>query len=262
MYLLRLFNDLHNEFTVFDIPVLPSDADTVLCLAGDIYTRKHIMEWLRPLSARFKAVVCVLGNHDYWSGDVDRLPFTIRHWLRDNPLPNVHILFDESVIIDGVHFFGGTCWTDFNKMNPLTVLAAADIKDYKYIRYGGNYQKRWTPQEAYRRHLDFNHALAESMEWSPVVRSVVLSHHAPHQMSSNPKYQDVHENGSYFSDLSELILDHPEIVLWHHGHVHYRNQYYIGDTLVACNPRGYMPRFPVNDFDPELIIDLDAMPAR
>ena len=46
-------------------------------------------------------------------------------------------------------------------------------------------------------------------------------------------------NGGYHTDLSEFILDHPEIVLWTHGHTHEPFDYMIGTTRIVCNPRGY-----------------------
>ena len=45
--------------------------------------------------------------------------------------------------------------------------------------------------------------------------------------------------GGYSSDLSEIILDHPEIKLWTHGHTHDPFDYMIGTTRIVCNPRGY-----------------------
>ena len=46
-------------------------------------------------------------------------------------------------------------------------------------------------------------------------------------------------NGGYSSDLSEFILDHPQIRLWTHGHTHDEFDYMVGTTRVVCNPRGY-----------------------
>jgi predicted MPP superfamily phosphohydrolase len=260
MYLLRLYNDIHNEFDVYDIPVLPNEADTILSLAGDIYNRKHLMNWLKPLAARFKAVVCVLGNHDYWKGDVDKIPVQISTWLNDNPLPNVHVLFDNHIEIDGTLFFGGTCWTDVNKKDPLTMMNYKAFNDFRYIRCR-NYAKRWTPNDAYERHERFKTKLRFTLDAHIGKRTVVLSHHAPHKLSSDPRYQNFFDNGFYYSDLSELILDYPQIILWHHGHVHYKTIYQIGDTYIACNPRGYIPDHPVDRFDEHMIVDLDAMPS-
>ena len=47
-------------------------------------------------------------------------------------------------------------------------------------------------------------------------------------------------NGGYSSDLSEFIMDHPQIKLWTHGHTHEEFDYMMGSTRVLCNPRGYI----------------------
>ena len=47
-------------------------------------------------------------------------------------------------------------------------------------------------------------------------------------------------NGAYSSDLSEFILDRPQIKLWTHGHTHDPYDYMIGSTRIVCNPRGYI----------------------
>jgi hypothetical protein len=54
-------------------------------------------------------------------------------------------------------------------------------------------------------------------------------------------------NGGYHSELSEFILDHPEIVLWTHGHMHDPFDYNIGTNRVVCNPRGYKGADPQAD---------------
>jgi Icc-related predicted phosphoesterase len=69
---------------------------------------------------------------------------------------------------------------------------------------------------------------------------VVVTHHAPSHLSIADWYKEDREmNGGYSSDLSELILDHPQIRLWCHGHMHDPFDYAIGTTRVVCNPRGY-----------------------
>lgn len=72
-------------------------------------------------------------------------------------------------------------------------------------------------------------------------RVVVIGHHTPSFESMDPVYE--HQtlmNGAYHSKLEEFIMDHPEIVLWTHGHVHEEHDYMIGDCRVVCNPRGYI----------------------
>jgi hypothetical protein len=69
---------------------------------------------------------------------------------------------------------------------------------------------------------------------------VVVGHHAPTLNSIHEKYRnDQLMNGGYASDLSELILDNPQIKLWTHGHMHDPFDYMVGETRVVCNPRGY-----------------------
>ena len=68
-------------------------------------------------------------------------------------------------------------------------------------------------------------------------------------------------NGGYASDLSELILDNPQIKLWTAGHMHHSYRYHIGDTLVACNPRGYIGYETCADNFRLKYVDLDNMPS-
>jgi Icc-related predicted phosphoesterase len=69
---------------------------------------------------------------------------------------------------------------------------------------------------------------------------IVVGHHAPSKASTHPRYkEDVTMNGAYSSDLSDFILDRPQIKLWVHGHTHDPFDYMIGSTRIVCNPRGY-----------------------
>jgi hypothetical protein len=86
----------------------------------------------------------------------------------------------------------------------------------------------------------FEIALQNKRERAQPLPVVVVTHHAPSKLSIKPKYQhDQLMNGGYSSDLSEFILDHPEIRVWTHGHTHDTFDYTVGDTRVLCNPRGY-----------------------
>ena len=70
---------------------------------------------------------------------------------------------------------------------------------------------------------------------------VVVGHHAPSKQSTKPRYKnDYTMNGGYSSDLSEFILDRPQIKMWTHGHTHDNFDYLIGTTRIVCNPRGYI----------------------
>ena len=47
-------------------------------------------------------------------------------------------------------------------------------------------------------------------------------------------------NGGFASNLSEFIMDRPQIKVWQHGHMHNVSDYMMGETRVVCNPRGYI----------------------
>jgi hypothetical protein len=70
---------------------------------------------------------------------------------------------------------------------------------------------------------------------------VVVTHHAPTTLSIAEWFKhDTLMNGAFASDLTDFILDRPQIKLWTHGHMHNVSDYMIGDTRVVCNPRGYV----------------------
>ena len=77
-------------------------------------------------------------------------------------------------------------------------------------------------------------------EAKPHEKIVVVGHHTPSLQSCAEHYRhDTVMNGGYHSSLDEFIMDHPQIVLWTHGHTHENMDYMIGETRVFCNPRGY-----------------------
>jgi len=93
--------------------------------------------------------------------------------------------------------------------------------------------------EYHRKMLDYIRIVTDMLGDNPQ-KYVVVGHHAPCKASTHPRYkEDVTMNGAYSSDLSEFILDRPEIKLWVHGHTHDPFDYMIGSTRVVCNPRGY-----------------------
>jgi Icc-related predicted phosphoesterase len=139
---------------------------------------------------------------------------------------------------------GATLWTDLNQNNPLTVQVVKEgMNDYRAIQnhYPTGYYHKLTPDHTYRLHkntLDyFKNSLADYQDREVVV----ITHHAPSYQSIHERYRGNHNmSGAYASDLSEFILDHPQIKVWCHGHVHDFFEYRIGSTRVVCNPRGYV----------------------
>lgn len=191
-----------------------------------------------------------MGNHEHYHGDFGKTEMILRDMLASEMLSNVYLLEKQTKIIDDVMFVGATLWTDFNRGDPLTLRhASAGMNDFRGVKNsitgtaGGIW--KFIPEHALQDHeraLEYvRTVLANRREQAGTEKVVVVGHHSPSELSVHAKYKDDYLiNGAYRSNLEEFILDHPEIVLWTHGHTHEDFDYEIGSTRVVCNPRGYV----------------------
>lgn len=228
----------------------------------------RIHKFFEECCARFPTVIYVMGNHEHYHGDYSLTVGNLRSRL--GYLSNLHILDKQMIEVDGVCFAGGTLWTDMNKEDPKTLYGIKSyMNDYRIIinsaeqvqystsiyemKEDGNYDYdkvirkefhtrpgKFTPEESVKDHKAMLQFIRESIVSRSDMPWVVVGHHAPSKLSTKPQYEkDVLVNGAYSSDLSEFILDHPQIKLWTHGHTHHEFDYMIGNTRIVCNPRGY-----------------------
>jgi DNA repair exonuclease SbcCD nuclease subunit len=285
--IVALASDLHLEFQ--DINLRNTENAEVLILSGDImiaedlhdHPEVHPMDptnipnlgrrqsvalrfrdFLKRCSFQFPHVIYIAGNHEFYHG---RWKASLDH-LREEcaKFPNVYFLENDIKVINEVYFIGATLWTDCNKGDPLTMHALTDMmNDYRIIRNDELGYTKLRPAHTavrHRRTLSYLKAVLPDMKDKKVV---FVGHHTPSYQSIHDKYKkDYLMNGGYHSDLSEFILDHPEIKLWTCGHTHDPHMYYISDTLVAANPRGYAGHDPAADLFELTYIDLDNMPEK
>jgi Icc-related predicted phosphoesterase len=129
-----------------------------------------------------------------------------------------------------------------NRGNPLTLHAVRDMmNDYKVIVNDSLGYTKLRPAHTLSRHIKSLQYIKNVVQGKHDEKFVVVGHHAPTKLSIHHRYKDDQiMNGAYASDLSEFILDHPQIKLWTHGHVHNNFDYMVGSTRVVCNPRGYV----------------------
>jgi hypothetical protein len=210
------------------------------------------------MSFIFPHVIYVAGNHEFYNGKFHKGIDYLR--TECAAFPNVHFLERDMKVIDDVVFVGGTLWTDMNKGDPLTLHAVRDMmNDFRIIR---NDQKGYTPlkpMDVALRHRETLQYIKHIVSEHKDKRCVVVGHHSPSFQSVSEGYK--HEtlmNGAYHSDLSEFILDHPQIKLWTHGHTHHCFDYTIGETRIVCNPRGYHNDGYSEDtgWDPNIILEI------
>jgi Icc-related predicted phosphoesterase len=268
---INLVSDMHLNFADIELP-----GGDVLIMAGDIMEAGHFRRadnakkdtfladryrrFLAEEMPKYRKVIYVMGNHEHYNNSYDDTPDSLRRELPGN----VHFLEQEGVQIDDVWFFGATFWTDMNRGNPTSMqVIKQSMSDFRVIKFGHGikmdslygdsyYTNSFTPAYAASVFKDTVNKLRVFLDEHKDDKVVVVSHHAPSSMSIDPMYKDDHHmNGAYYSDLSELILDNPQIKTWVHGHMHNQSDYMIGDTRVVTNPRGYMGYETIaNTFDP------------
>lgn len=238
-----LMSDLHLEASPGYRPeVTPNEKDINLVLAGDIceIDRMHILlPFLKDMSLRFKNVIYVPGNHEFYNGHMYISITKLLMAVKDQ-VENFHLLHDSYVNIDGVNFIGSTLWTDFNKKNPMAMWdVSRGLNDYHKIRIR-NYSKI-KADDTYNFHVAAVKFLEGTLYLLEGQKNVVVTHHAPCTLSISPIYANDPLNAGYASDLSDLIYKYKPNI-WCHGHVHTSFDYMLYDTRVICNPRGYESR--------------------
>lgn len=263
---IALASDLHLEFG--DINLKNEGNADVLILSGDIMiaqdlhdhpemdygmysninladlgrrqkTAQMFRDFLKRCSFQFPHVVYIAGNHEFYHG---KFPGSLQD-LRNEcaKFPNVYFMENDCRTINDVTFIGCTLWTDMNKGDPITLHAVADMmNDYRMVRHNELGYTKLRPAHTAAQHRRSVQYIQTVIEGKFDQKFVVVGHMAPSKLSIHPNYKDDHVmNGAYASDLSEFILDHPQIKLWTHGHTHHNFDYMIGTCRIVCNPRGY-----------------------
>ena len=265
---IKLVSDLHLEFS--DCFINNNEGADVLILGGDIMiaqdlhdhpepantadqaaiangtglgrrqlTAQRFRDFFKRCSFQFPHVIYIMGNHEFYNGKF----YAGIDYMRDEiaKYPNIYMLEQDTKIIDDVVFVGGTLWTNMNKRDPLTMHAIEGMmNDFRIIRNDARNYAAMSALDVAIRHDKTLAYIEHIVHEHRNKKCVVVGHHSPSFQSVNPIY--AHEtlmNGGYHSDLSEFIMDHPQIKLWTHGHTHHPFDYVIGETRVVCNPRGY-----------------------
>jgi Icc-related predicted phosphoesterase len=265
---IKLVSDLHLEFS--DINIQNNEGCDVLILGGDICVAQDLHDHPEPnntvdqaaiaagtglgrrqasaqryrdffkrCSFQFPHVIYIMGNHEFYNGKF----YAGIDYMREElaKYPNIYLLEQDMKIIDDVVFVGGTLWTNMNRRDPLTMHAIEGMmNDFRIIRNDHRNYAPMSAQDVVIRHDRTLGYIKVIVEQHKDKKCVVVGHHSPSFQSMHPMYaNETLMNGGYHSDLSEFIMDHPQIKLWTHGHTHHPFDYVIGETRVVCNPRGY-----------------------
>ena len=250
---IRIYSDLHLEFSDWTPPQLPAD---IVVLAGDIHVGSRAFPWARR-HFKTERIVYVAGNHEYFGSDIDSMKLELRRAAREF---DAHFLDQDSVVIDGVRFLGTTLWTDFalygaepHDVQDAMSYAYQAMHDYRVIKLSPGEDLR--PEHTRQMHAAQATWLKQQIDAPFDGRTVIVTHHLPHLKSVHPNFEGERSNPAFASDLSALFRDH--VKLWVHGHTHESMDYEFGATRVLCNPRGYLPQLPNLNFQPQLTANVD-----
>jgi predicted phosphodiesterase len=251
-----------------------------ICVAKDLYKAdptgilenaksERFVAFFERCAAAYKDVVYIMGNHEHYNGDFKFSLSRIRESL--SHIENLHILDKECVTIDDVTFVGGTLWTDMNKEDEVTLHGISRMmNDFRIVQNSNrmvnfssqvyatkedgseDYTKvvgkkfhtraaRFSPEDAVEDHKLMLEFIKATVDANSTQKFVVVGHHSPSKSSTKPRYEnETLMNGGYSSDLTDFILDRPQIKMWTHGHTHHAFDYMVGSTRIVCNPRGYV----------------------
>jgi Icc-related predicted phosphoesterase len=248
---LQIVSDLHLEFSYITMDYSGCD---ILIFAGDIHSdigklKKYILAILK--TNKSLEVIVITGNHEHYSKTV---PETIEKMTRLLSIPRCHFLQNSSVEIHGLKFIGSTLWC-----NPPTEYwdtITEGISDFSNI-------KNFSMIDCIKYHEESLKYIEKNIDDNSNKNTIIITHFLPSFSSINDRFkiteQDNILNHYYATDLEDTIL-YKSPRLWIHGHTHAGCSYYIGDTRIVCNPRGYSDNYNGNEenrfFDRKMVIEL------
>lgn len=254
---LQIYSDVHNEFGRFTPPDVDAD---VTILAGDIDTEADGVAWAKE-TFKQRPVVYVAGNHEFYSSKKTVQKITVEMKALA-AVSNVHVLFDEVLVVGDVRILGGTLWTDFRLYgNPVLAaeIARTSMQDYKFSRmedrnaeHGG--VRRMRPLNTFAWHKATRAFLERELAKPWAGKTVVVTHHAPSERCIPAQFKGDGLSTCFASDMEALMGD--AVDLWVYGHTHDCRDFHINGTRIVCNQRGYAPHMLVGTFNEGLVIEI------
>jgi len=252
---LRIISDIHNEFRnePVQLPIMENEKEQILIIAGDFSPLKHMKNYKNVFdeyTERFKAVLFILGNHEYYGFKID--PVRVSKVFEDLSLKdNFHLLtrFSPSIKIENLRFVGATLWTDFGRKPYIEYVVQEKMADFKKItwvekRYGVQSYSKFKAKNWFGEFIkDFEYIKSE-INNNINDEIVVITHHGPSFLSADSRY--LHEmdlQHGYLSNLDDYIKTLKNVPIWIHGHIHEKKDYQIGNTRIVVNPFAYPGEF-------------------
>lgn len=238
---------------------------------------KEYRQFFDHVTKEFPQVVYILGNHEHYSGDVahsynilkEHLDYGNLHILEKETWSHMGHTFVAGTLWTDMNqedsaamSYAQGSMNDFREVlnSNRTVVRNVPVYEKNPLwtedgRNGGTYIKdesgalirtgykskeepaRWTPEDSvadHKRMLDYVDIVTREPG-----SYIVVGHHVPSELGVAPAYKGNLLNAAFRSNLDDFIEQRPQIKYWFFGHTHHNFNFWIGETHLACNPRGY-----------------------
>lgn len=252
--LINSVSDLHLEF--YDIDNLPnlkfSNEAEILILAGDIFVgnRKkgvdpRYTQWIIEAGKKFKHVLFIPGNHDYYSSRMDKM---IREFRKQTVNTNVILLDKEVFMYKNYKFIGSTNWYDFRLFSKydwyLENFLHQDISritDFKKIQCvdNGSYRKL-SPKKSLILNRESKSFILKELNKDDGYKNILITHHGVFKESVAEDELGKPLVFTESNDWGDEVLNSinpPVLVI--NGHSHQFKDIKIKNTRLFINAMGY-----------------------
>lgn len=193
----------------------------IIVVAGDISESADIEHGISLLCDKYKKVIYISGNHDYYRSNFDAVDKHMSKLVSN--FSNLTWLNNDRVTIDGINFIGGTLW--YND------------------RRNGRQNKHYMPDFSCIQNCDpdaFNKCDETIKYFKNNIQpgDIVITHHMPSNKCIDIKYINSPINCFFATDVEDIILNNRPSI-WISGHTHCNYDFTIGKTNLICNPFGY-----------------------
>lgn len=251
---LSIMSDLHLDFGDLELP-----GGDVLALAGDVFSGavikygedetasfhhlwKRYVRFCKEELSKYKEVIFVMGNHEYYGLTIETAPHTLRSFLEKNA-PNVVLLDNAKHATHNVTFFGTTLWASYGcpraDQERLIQFRLNDCKQI-WTTEDGNLRtpRLMTPFDFDRLNRKAKHWLYTQVRMAGEGVKVLVTHHAP-SWESHPSGDASDLDWAFYSNVQRIFGWGNSITFAVHGHTHHNVAYVQQMAVIATNQRGY-----------------------
>lgn len=238
MVLFQIASDLHIEV----LKEIPDTSDfivptaEILILAGDVgrITKfDQFKTFMKNLCPKFKTVIYVLGNHEYYK--VESYPEKTMGEILEmleivkNENPNLYVLNKSSLLIGDVCIAGCTLWSKCNVQIPPYMLKIPFMNNFKY-------------NQMFREDYNYINRMIKYCQIKNY-KLLVVTHYCPSYnllgRGINPQNRGLDRYSCLYASNLDHLLSKEKVHTWVFGHSHQNYDYItpMGTRLVS-NQRG------------------------